>query len=474
VNLTDILIFTLVAGLVGRFGSARTRPWLLLAASILAIYWMQPSTPVRNLDFWLPTASIALAGLVWALTLPTPRALTRADALSAAFTIGISLLVSLTRYLEPLCCLTPTRPPATLQVLLALALAGASGYLAARLLAGRRAWLSAFLVAILVLFVVLKSEALAQAASAALRSLSGQDPTLATPFDIRWLGFSYVAFRLLHTIRDRLAGRLPELSLQEYLIYVIFFPAYNAGPIDRVQRFIQDLRQPFTLSSPQLYVSGRRLLTGIFNKFVLADTLAIVALNATNANQVQSGGWMWLILYAYALRIYLDFSGYTDIALGLGILLGVRLPENFDHPYRKPNLTAFWNAWHITLAQWFRGYYFNPLTRALRTGQRKIPLPLIIFIGQTTTMLLIGLWHGISWNFAIWGLWHGVGLFLHNRWQEFVRPRLSGLEQKPRLSRLLQAGGTLLTFHYVALGWVWFALPSLDLSLGVFASLLRI
>jgi hypothetical protein len=97
VNLTDILIFTLVAGLVGRFGRARARPWLLLASSILAIYWMQPSTPIRNLDFWLPTASLALSGLVWAATRPAPGRLTRSDAITVAFSVGITLLVGLTR-----------------------------------------------------------------------------------------------------------------------------------------------------------------------------------------------------------------------------------------------------------------------------------------------------------------------------------------------------------------------------------------
>ncbi|MBN2147193.1 MAG: MBOAT family protein, partial [Anaerolineales bacterium] len=229
--------------------------------------------------------------------------------------------------------------------------------------------------------------------------------------------------------------------------------------------FAQDLRQPYRISPNDLWQGGQRILTGIFRKFVLADTLALVALNATNAAQIQSAGWLWVLLYAYALRIYLDFSGYTDIAIGLGRLLGFHLPENFEHPYRKQNLTLFWNSWHITLAQWFRAYYFNPLTRALRTGRRRLSLPLIILIGQITTMLLIGLWHGFTWNFAIWGLWHGLGLFAHNRWSEFVRPHLAGAEHPSHLQRILQISGILLTFHYVTLGWVWFALPSVDLSL---------
>ena len=164
------------------------------------------------------------------------------------------------------------------------------------------------------------------------------------------------------------------------------------------------------------------------------------------------------MLYAYALRIFFDFSGYTHIAIGLGQILGIQLPENFDRPYLKRNLTLFWNSWHITLAQWFRAYFFNPLTRALRSNPRNIPMPLIIFVGQLSTFTLIGLWHGISWNFAIWGAWHGLGLFIHNRWTNLMRSKASWLEGQATLNRFLSISSTVLTFQYVSLGWVWFAL----------------
>jgi alginate O-acetyltransferase complex protein AlgI len=212
-----------------------------------------------------------------------------------------------------------------------------------------------------------------------------------------------------------------------------------------------------------------RLAVGIFKKFAVADTLALVALSAQNAAQAHSTFWLWILLYAYAGRIYFDFSGYTDIALGLGRLMGFKLPENFDQPYLKPNLTLFWNSWHMSLAQWFRAYFFNPLTRALRS--RPLPPWLIILIGQAGTMVLIGLWHGVTWNFAAWGVWHAVGLFVHSRYAEFTRPRLGWLEARPALGRAATVAGALLTFHYVVLGWVWFALPNLTLSLSVFGRL---
>ena len=188
----------------------------------------------------------------------------------------------------------------------------------------------------------------------------------------------------------------------------------------------------------------------------------MIALNATNALQVRAAGWAWVLLYAYAFQLYFDFSGYTDIAIGLGRLLGIKLPENFNAPYLKPNLTQFWNSWHMTLTQWFRAYFFNPVTRALRSGKKPLPIPIIIFVTQVATMVLIGLWHGVTLNFVIWGLWHGLGLFIHNRWSELSRKRFEVLS--PRWQSALNVGGGLLTFNFIALGWVFFALPGLSIS----------
>jgi alginate O-acetyltransferase complex protein AlgI len=209
----------------------------------------------------------------------------------------------------------------------------------------------------------------------------------------------------------------------------------------------------------------------LFKKFALADSLALISLNPQNAAQVVSTAWLWVLLFGYSLRIYLDFSGYTDIAIGLGNLMGFRLPENFDRPYLKTNLTAFWNSWHMTLALWFRAYLFNPLTRALRMRPEKLPPWLIILVGQTITMALIGLWHGVTWNFLIWGLWHGAGLFIHNRWSDWMRPRSALIEARPALARILKFSGWMLTFLFVTLGWVWFALPDLPLAWQVFQKL---
>lgn len=139
------------------------------------------------------------------------------------------------------------------------------------------------------------------------------------------------------------------MNLGEYVNYVIFFPSFTAGPIDRAERFVQELRTPIALADQDWLEAGKRFFLGMFKKFVIADLLALIAINEMLVNQVHSAAWMWFFLYMYSLRIYFDFSGYTDVAIGLARVMGVRLPENFASPYFKPNLTLFWNSWHMTL-----------------------------------------------------------------------------------------------------------------------------
>ena len=475
-SLHHILIFWVAGLILGRFVSSPLRLWIIMAGSSVAVFWMQPLTGVRNLDFWFPFASLVLVLLAWAVTRQQRGAFhNRQNLIAAGILVLVPLAIGLTRFWGPVCCLTATRPPPLAQILTALVVVGLLTLVLAWFSPNHRWLVAAGIVLILLLFLLLKSPQLATRTSAVLRLAVAQDPNLASPVDLRWLGFSYLAFRLLHVLLDRWKGRLPEVNLREMVSYAVFYPAYTAGPIDRVERFSGDLRRTFNLGADEAYHSTRRVAIGIFKKFVLADSLAVIALNARNATQVDQTFWMWVLLYAFALQIYLDFSGLIDIAIGLGIALGIKLPENFDRPYLQPNLTRFWNSWHITLAQWFRSYYFNPLTRALRASSRQFPAPLIIFLGQVSTMLLIGLWHGFTWNFAIWGLWHGLGLFVHNRWTALTRPRLSPETDQPApawRSRIFHFGGVFLTFNYVALGWVWFALPTPGLSLAVLGTLL--
>lgn len=474
-TLTGILVFAaaaLLLAVLSRFNRYSTlRAPLLLIAGVLAVYWLQPALPIRGLDFWLSTAVLLLSCAAWALTTPRESIDFHGTVRTGLFIAGVVLLIALTRYLSAGGIITPSRPPRTAQVLLVLAvgLAAAGGISALR--SKRSLLLTVAISVIILLFVILKLPPLTLSVAVFLRGLTGQSTAAASALDIRWLGFSYIAFRMIHTLRDRQSGRLPVVTLQEYLVYLFFFPALSAGPIDRLPRFLSDLRSTAAPQASDLGEGARRLVIGLFKKFVVADCLALIALNSTNAAQLQSTGWTWVMLYAYSLQIYFDFSGYTDIALGIARWMGFRLPENFNHPYLKPNLTQFWNNWHMTLTQWFRAYFFNPVTRALRSGKRPLPVGWVILVTQLATMILIGLWHGITWNFVLWGAWHGVGLYVNNRWTDWMKPRGAALESSPRLESALRGISTFFTFNYVTLGWVWFALPSVPLSLNVFARL---
>jgi alginate O-acetyltransferase complex protein AlgI len=255
---------------------------------------------------------------------------------------------------------------------------------------------------------------------------------------------------------------------------VLFFPALTAGPIDRAEHFAAEYRALPSIQrqdASRYTIGAARIAIGLFKKFVIADSLALIALNPTNAAQATSTGALWFLLYAYAFRLFFDFSGYSDIAIGLGLLYGLRLPENFDRPYLRPNLAAFWQGWHITLGNWARFYVFSPLSRALLQRKPRPSAVLVVLIAQLATMLTIGLWHGVAWTFALWALWHGVGLFVHKLWSDRTRMLYLRVQQRPTLRRAWTVAGVVLTFHFVVLGWVWFALPDIQLAAATWARL---
>ncbi len=457
-----ILASILVATLVGFITHPGWRLYLLLVASTLAIFVLQPTLPIRGLDFYLPVLTLALTIGGWVITTPREARVGKENWLGVLIPVGIVLLLSLSRYFAFQTPLTASRPPQTSTILLLLGVFCLAILPLGLFTKPTRKVLGGGFLVVLIFFIVLKVPYVSLQVSEFLRSLTLQSLATASPLDIRWLGYSYIAFRILHTIRDRQTGRLPAVSLAEYVVYVIFFPALAAGPIDRIERFAGDLRKPLQRNADDWGTAGKRLVLGLFKKFVIADGLSLMALNATNASQIQSSGWAWIMLYAYAIQLFFDFSGYTDIAIGSARLLGIKLPENFNHPYLKPNLTQFWSNWHMTLTQWFRAYFFNPVTRALRSAKKPLSVPAMIFLTQLGTMLLIGLWHGVSINFIMFGLWHGIGLFIHNRWSDWTKAWFAGLSSRGQ--KVLNLGGTVLTFHFVALSWILFALPDPSMS----------
>ena len=507
-SLNEILTLPTVGFLFFLFAQGPFRGWLILIASVICLFWLQPSVPIRYFDFWLPLLTLWGTCFVWLVTFPKNVHPSRSDAFTGILIIVLILAIGFTRYLNSVPFITASLPPTlnTISIRLLIGLLLFFIFFVIRKKTGGlpAVFFSTVILILITLLIFLKAPVLTLLLAKGLRLSAGQNPELATAFDIRWIGFSYIAFRLIHTLRDRLSGKLQEYDLRTFVNYIIFFPSIVAGPIDRIERFAGDYRkseQPIlstdialAQSASNLAVIGppirlgkiwsrfrtddvivqacQLLILGLFKKFVLADTLALIALNPTNALQVQAAGWLWLLTYFYAFQIYFDFAGYTDIAIGLGLLLGVRLPDNFSAPYRKTNLTLFWNAWHISLTQWLRVYLFNPLVRSLRS--KKMPAVTVLLIGQVVTMLVIGLWHGITWNYLIWGLWHGLGQFIQNRWSDWVKPWFASRTLTPIQTLMLRWINIGLTFNYVALGWVWFLLPSPDLAVQVFQRLFGI
>jgi D-alanyl-lipoteichoic acid acyltransferase DltB (MBOAT superfamily) len=466
----QILALTGIAILLGFL--RRGRSLVLVSVSALVIYWLQPSTQVfPSLSFWLPTLTLFITALTWIVTAPPEARGVRNNWPALAVLTGVIVFVVFSNVLPWL-----KFPASGSFSLPALALAGFLGviFLLSLLKKENHFLLALAALVLLAIFIFLKSPFVSESVLTLLAKLRGRTFDPAMSFNIAWLGYSYIAFRLLHTIRDRQSGVLPAVGLAEYINYVIFFPTFTAGPIDRLERFVKELREPLPLKNEDWLFAGQRLTLGLFKKFFLADLLALVSIKDVLVSQTLNGGWLWLTLFAYSFRVYFDFSGYTDIAIGLGRLLGFRLPENFAAPFLRPNLTQFWNSWHITLTQWFRSYFFNPFTRFLRTRKRPLPPVLTLLLTQSATMLLIGLWHGITWNYALWGLWHGLGLFVQNRWSEFIRLRFPNLGAAPLSRAFFQAGGILLTFIYFSLGIAFFALSTPQLSYETFLKLFGI
>ena len=328
-------------------------------------------------------------------------------------------------------------------------------------------------VVFILVLVIIKIPSMAQVVGLALEWSA---PSLASGAPFVWMGFSYLAFRLLALLLDYRAGRIPGggFELRNFITYALFFPAFTAGPIDRAQRFIPELEASAPLTSNRFVEGAGRISIGLAKKFVIADTLALVTLQPDILADTRSTAGLWLLLYLYSFQIYLDFSGYSDIAIGLGRLIGITLPENFDRPYLQRNLQQFWQRWHITLSTWFRFYFFTPFSRMLIRSEHSFPQWSIVLVTQVSTMVFIGLWHGITFNFVVWGLWHGLGLFGHKMLADRTRGWHNRVSSAAWSRRMVHWLSVVFTFHYVTLGWVFFDLPEFSQSWSMFTRMVGI
>ena len=441
----------------------------ILIANIFFLFLLQPTTSLRGLNIILPWSTFFI---IMAVGFAVCENISRKEFLQVILFSALGFLPFLLTEIIPIVEISWLNKNINLTVLGIFLLATCCLMVIFYILHKRPNYAYFLLFLILLIFVVLKQPQISILASRGWRTLFQQNVELASEADIRWIGYSYIAFRLTHVIREYQKKRFQNITLTGLMNFCLFFPSITAGPIAKYDEFSEQLQTPANDVKDGMLDGGKRLFVGLFKKFVLADSLAMIALNPTNAAQLKTAGGTWLALLFYSLQIYFDFSGYTDIAIGLGLFLGIRLPENFNHPYLKSNLTKFWDSWHMTLAQWIRSYYFNPVNRSLRKSKLAENPALILLITQVTTMAIIGIWHGITWTFLFWGLWHGLGLFVQNRWSSFIKNRFQKVHENPTLNKIVEVFSTFGTFFYVSLGWVWFLSSNLKEAIMIFMKLL--
>src|ERR671911_2194550 len=259
------------------------------------------------------------------------------------------------------------------------------------------------------------------------------------------IGISFFTFQAISYVVDVYRGETRAASLVDVAILQAFFPHLVAGPIVRAHELLPQLRTP---RDPRTVLAGPAIFLiagGLLKKTVIADELARRVVDPVYSDpSAHSAAELTLAFYGFAAQIYCDFSGYTDMAIGLALLLGYQLPQNFNKPYLALSLQDFWRRWHITLSRWLRDYLYIPLG-GNRKGERETYRNLMI------TMLLGGFWHGASFTFLFWGGIHGAALSVE-RWG---RTNLKGFRMPKWLAWLV-------TFHVVCLAWVFFRSPDLS------------
>ena len=260
------------------------------------------------------------------------------------------------------------------------------------------------------------------------------------------LGISFYTFETIAYVVDVYRRRISaERRLVDYALYLLFFPHLIAGPIVRPDQFLPQVRQPRRFDWSRVELGMRLFVFGMVKKAVVADQLALIVDPIFARPDAYATSAIWTAVVCYAVQIYCDFSGYSDMAIGSAHLLGITLPTNFRMPYFAANPAEFWRRWHITLSTWLRDYLYVPLG-----GNRKGPLR--TYVNLMLTMLLGGLWHGAAWTFVIWGGYHGMLLALH---RAIPWPAWTG-------RAFLAPIRVTCTFLLVCVGWVFFRAPSLE------------
>lgn len=326
----------------------------------------------------------------------------------------------------------------------------------------RKAWLAASLVGNLGLLAAFKYVGLFQRVAHALAAQAGIDlPTLPEP--TLPAGISFYTFQTMsYTIDVYRRQMAPTRSFLTFALYVAYFPQLVAGPIERAKALLGQLEREPRRTAENVRDGISRILWGLLKKVAFADWLSGFVAAVYNAPSAATPWDLALATYAFAFVIYLDFSAYSDIAIGLGRIMGVRLSENFRWPYLARNISEFWQRWHITLSTWLRDYLYVPLGGSRRGAARTAANVVIV-------MFLGGLWHGADEKFIVWGLWLGCALAGYH-----VYARLAGTSgDRNRPYAWRDVPGILLTFHVVLVSWVFFRARTLGDAWGILRSLAR-
>jgi len=274
------------------------------------------------------------------------------------------------------------------------------------------------------------------------------------------LGVSYFSFKFIHFLADCYNKKIKNLNLLTFMNYILFFPSFFSGPINRYNSFAENLSDSIT-KRPDYAGGAKRIIHGLFRKIVLANSLLPYTIISLDLNSPSVTPLQAIVgIYAYMVYVFFDFSGYTEMAIGTGKLVGINLPENFNYPFFRRNLREFWANWHMSLTTWLTDYIYWPLARRFRHVEELRKRPITNSnICMILTFMVCGLWHGDGKNFFIWGTYHGVGLAILNsygylekkyyprRWREVLNK-----------SRFAYGVSSFITLQFVAFGFLLFGL----------------
>ena len=321
------------------------------------------------------------------------------------------------------------------------------------------------------------------------------------------IGISFYTFENLSYTVDVYRGEFkPANKFSDYLLFLAFFPKLMMGPIVRAHDFVPQINEPYVISERDFAKGFFLIISGLIKKLVISDYITLNMVDYMFDNPaLHTGVENLMAVYGYAMVIYCDFSGYSEIAIGIALWLGFKIPPNFMSPYQSINITEFWRRWHISLSTWLKDYLYIPLG-----GNRNFSIASFILVGGflvgsfimgvelfhlsnlwaavisavlllifiipalitkktsgiaanfnlLTTMLLGGFWHGASWNFIIWGAIHGVGLGIHKIWMLLTDKSFAAFNQ----SRIYKIISGILTFHFVCFAWIFFKAEDLEIA----------